>query len=134
MNSLFKVEGARRIAGREHDDHHLPVPRTNQAGKAPSIGPDGAPHHTDRAAPVTMESSHGQVVSIWAARRKIVASSPNCAMICTPTGNPCALQCSDRLAAGWPDALNSDVNPIERFNRASAVPYGWDGYLRASPT
>ena len=38
---LVQVEGARRIAGREHDDHHLPVPRTNQAGKAPSIGPDG---------------------------------------------------------------------------------------------
>ena len=51
---LVLVEGARRIAGREHDVHHLPVPRTNQAGKAPSIGPDGGPHHTDRAAPVTM--------------------------------------------------------------------------------
>ena len=55
---LVLVEGARRIAGREHDDHHLPVPRTNQAGKAPSIGPDGGPHHTDRAAPVTMGSNH----------------------------------------------------------------------------
>ena len=55
---LVQVEGARRIAGREHDDHHLPVPRTNQAGKAPSIGPDGGPHHTDRAAPVTRGSSH----------------------------------------------------------------------------
>jgi hypothetical protein len=43
---LVPVEGARRIAGRKHDDHHLPVPRTNQAGKAPSIGPDGGPHHT----------------------------------------------------------------------------------------
>ena len=28
---LVLVEGARRIAGREHDDHHLPVPRTNRA-------------------------------------------------------------------------------------------------------
>lgn len=55
---LVLIEGARRIAGREHDDHHLPVPRTNQAGKAPSIGPDAGPHHTDRAAPVTMGSSH----------------------------------------------------------------------------
>jgi hypothetical protein len=46
MNKLVLVEGVRRIAGREHDDHHLPVPRTNQAGKAPSIGPDGGRHHT----------------------------------------------------------------------------------------
>ena len=28
---LVQVERARRIAGREHDDHHLPVPRTNRA-------------------------------------------------------------------------------------------------------
>jgi hypothetical protein len=28
---LVQVERARRIAGREHDDHHLPVPSTNRA-------------------------------------------------------------------------------------------------------
>jgi len=55
---------------------------------------------SDYAVNVGRRSFHGRAASIWAARRKIVASSPNGATICTPTGKPCALQCSGRLAAG----------------------------------
>jgi hypothetical protein len=83
---------------------------------AASYRPRCASDHGIKPSRVGDDPSTAWLSSIWAARRKIVASSPNFAMICTPTGNPCALQCSTRLAAGWPDALNSDVNPIERFS------------------
>ena len=47
------------------------------------------------------------------------ASSPNGATICTPTGRPSGVQCSGSDAAGCHDALNSDVNAIERFTAST---------------
>ena len=95
--------GAGAMAGRTRDRDCLPG--RSSAGRHARDFPQAA-----QVAQIPgRRSPHGRARSSCPARRMSVASSPQRATKCTPTGSPDAVQCSGREIAGWPLALAIQV-------------------------